>query len=239
VSDSGSGISPAIIDRIFDPFFTEKFTGRGLGLAVALGIVKSFKGCIMVESQVGTRRTGNPDLGTRDGANAEQIGLGVTSHPGGGYGGSVFRVFLPMSSERLPETLPEKPVREHEMTGDGIILLVEDQKMVRDAAEAMLEHFGFKVLTAGDGIEAVNIFRDRQADIRLVLTDLSMPRMNGWETLKALRKIRPDIPVILASGYDEARAMSGDHTDNPQVFLSKPYQMATLRAALNKALGEN
>ncbi|MCF8145878.1 MAG: PAS domain S-box protein [Deltaproteobacteria bacterium] len=239
VSDSGSGISPAIIDRIFDPFFTEKFTGRGLGLAVALGIVKSFKGCIAVESHVGTRRTGNPDLGTRDGANAEQIGLGVTSHPGGGYGGSVFRIFLPMSSERLPETVLEKPVTEQEMAVGGVILLVEDQKMVRDAAEAMLEHFGFEVLTAGDGIEAVNIFRDRQADIRLVLTDLSMPRMNGWETLKALRKIRPDIPVILASGYDEARAMCGDHADNPQVFLSKPYQMASLKAAVNKALGEN
>jgi CheY-like chemotaxis protein len=85
----------------------------------------------------------------------------------------------------------------------------------------------------------VSMFRDRQTDIRLVLTDLSMPRMNGWETLKALRKIRPDLPVILASGYDEARAMCGDHAECPQVFLSKPYQMATVRAALNKALGGN
>ncbi|MGM0426134.1 MAG: response regulator [Thermodesulfobacteriota bacterium] len=63
-----------------------------------------------------------------------------------------------------------------------------------------------------------------------------MPRMNGWETLKALRKIRPDIRVILSSGYDEARAMAGDHAHKPQVFLSKPYQMASLKAAVEKAL---
>jgi len=225
VADNGRGMRAKTIDRIFDPFYTDKFTGRGLGLAVALGIVKSFNGCITVESEIGTR----------NGANAEQMGRGVTSYPGGGYGGSVFRVFLPLSSERLPETLPEKPTAGQEMAVGGVILLVEDQVIVRDATEAMLKCFGFEVLTARDGVEAVEIFRERAHDIRLVLTDLSMPRRNGWETLQALRKIRPDIPVILASGYDEARAMSGDHADQPQVFLNKPYQMETLKQAVVKA----
>lgn len=207
VSDNGSGMSPEIIDRIFDPFYTEKLAGRGLGLPVALGIVKSFDGCILVESDPGK--------------------------------GSTFRVFLPLSSEALTKTVPEKPAGEQEIAAGGFILLVEDQQMVRDAVEAMLKHFGFEVLTARDGVEAVEIFRDRAHDIRLVLTDLSMPRMNGWETLKALRKIQSDIPVILASGYDEARSMAAVCEERPQVFLSKPYQMATLKAALVKALGSN
>ncbi|MCF8144412.1 MAG: response regulator [Deltaproteobacteria bacterium] len=151
----------------------------------------------------------------------------------------MFRVYFPLFSEATLQPAPEKPPGGKEIDTGGVILLVEDQKMVRDAARVMLKHLGFEVLTAKDGIEAVHIFRGRQHDIRLVLTDLSMPHMNGWETLAAMRKIRPDIPVILASGYDEARVMRGDYVDNPQVFLPKPYQMATLRAALNKALGEN
>ncbi|MFP3913079.1 MAG: PAS domain-containing protein [Desulfobacteraceae bacterium] len=204
VSDNGRGMSPEMIHRIFDPFYTDKFTGRGLGLAVALGIVKSFGGCMTVESEPGK--------------------------------GSTFHVFIPLTTESVVQPEPEKPADKKKIPEGGVILLVEDQQMVRDAAEAMLKYFGFEVLTARDGMEALTIFRERQGDIRLVLTDLSMPRMNGWETLKALRKIRPDIPVILSSGYDEARAMAGDHAEKPEAFLCKPYQMAGLKAAVEKAL---
>ena len=123
------------------------------------------------------------------------------------------------------------------MATGGVILVVDDQDMVRNVAKSMLEKFGFEVLTAGDGVEALEIFRHKHADVRLVLTDLSMPRMNGWETLAALREIRPDIQVILASGYDEAKVMEGSHAERPEAFLSKPYRMADLKAALNKALG--
>jgi two-component system, cell cycle sensor histidine kinase and response regulator CckA len=75
--------------------------------------------------------------------------------------------------------------------------------------------------------------------IRCVLTDLTMPRMNGWETLAALRKLSPGIPVILSSGYDEAKAMEGKHAELPQVFLHKPYRMAELKAALGAAMEES
>ncbi|MFP4088297.1 MAG: PAS domain-containing protein, partial [Desulfobacteraceae bacterium] len=204
VSDNGRGMPSEMIHRIFDPFYTDKFTGRGLGLAVALGIVKSFGGCMTVESKPGK--------------------------------GSTFHVFIPLTTESVVQPEPEKPADKKKIPEGGVILLVEDQQMVRDAAEAMLKYFGFEVPTARDGMEALTIFRERQGDIRLVLTDLSMPRMNGWETLKALRKIRPDIPVILSSGYDEARAMAGDHAEKPEAFLSKPYQMAGLKAAVEKAL---
>jgi len=92
-----------------------------------------------------------------------------------------------------------------EMEGSGTVLLVEDGEMVCGMATAMLKRLGFKVLEAKDGVEAVEVFRQRQNEIRLVLCNLSMPRMNGWETLTALRKLVPGVPVILAGGYDNSR----------------------------------
>lgn len=100
----------------------------------------------------------------------------------------------------------------------------------------MLDHLGFSVIEAKDGIDAVELFRQRQNEICCVLCDLTMPRMNGWETLTALRKLAPNIPVILASGFDEAQVMEGDHPELPQVFLGKPYKHMELTNAINLAL---
>jgi CheY-like chemotaxis protein len=74
----------------------------------------------------------------------------------------------------------------------------------------------------------VDVFRLHQDEIRCVLTDLTMPRMGGWETLAALRKLSPDIPVILSSGYDEAQVMAGEHAERPNAFLGKPYRIEEL-----------
>ena len=220
VKDAGCGIADKDIEKLFDPFFSSKFTGRGLGLSVVLGIVKAHSGAVTVESE--------PNRG------------------------STFRVFLPVSGEEVPRrpdkvgndgncgdtlqqgvpTIPSPIV----MEGSRTILLVDDEEMVRDMAAAMLKHLGFTVLEAKDGIEAVEVFRQRQNEICLVLCDLTMPRMNGWETLTALRKLAPDIPVILASGYDEAQVMAGDHPEWPQVFLGKPYKLKGLSDAIGQAL---
>jgi two-component system, cell cycle sensor histidine kinase and response regulator CckA len=99
-------------------------------------------------------------------------------------------------------------------------------------AEKVLRSLGFTVLLAKDGVEAVEVFRQHQDEVRCVLSDLTMPRMNGWETLAALRKLAPGLPVILASGYDEAHVMAGDHPELPQAFLSKPYRVQELRDAI-------
>jgi two-component system, cell cycle sensor histidine kinase and response regulator CckA len=117
------------------------------------------------------------------------------------------------------------------------VLLVEDEEMVRNMTEALLTRLGFTVLATKDGVEAVEVFRQHQDEIRCVLCDLTMPRMDGWETLTALRALRPGIPVVLASGYDEAKVMEGEHAELPQVFLHKPFRMAELKAALGAAMG--
>ncbi len=86
-------------------------------------------------------------------------------------------------------------------------------------------------------MEALEIFRMRKDEISLVILDLTMPGMNGWETLDALRALRPDIHAILASGYDEAKVVEGKHAEFPQAFLHKPYRVAELEAALAAAMG--
>jgi CheY-like chemotaxis protein len=103
-------------------------------------------------------------------------------------------------------------------------------------AKAMLTRIGFTVLEAADGVEAMEIFSQHQDHIRCVLSDLTMPRMDGWDTISALRKISPEIPVILSSGYDEAQVMASDHPDRPNAYLGKPYQLKGLRETINRVL---
>jgi PAS domain S-box-containing protein len=203
VEDAGCGIMDKDIEKLFDPFFSSKFTGRGMGLSAVLGIVRAHGGAVTVESIPGR--------------------------------GSVFRAFFPMSAEEIPRQ-PDEAAKAREMEGAGAVLLVEDEEALRNMAATMLTRLGFTVLTAKDGVEAVEVFQQHQDEIRCVLCDLTMPRMNGWETLATLRTLRPSIPVVLASGYDEARVMAGGHPERPQAFLSKPYDMAQLKAALSRMM---
>lgn len=101
------------------------------------------------------------------------------------------------------------------------MLLVEDEEILSNMAQTMLTRLGFKVFTAKDGVEAVEVFQKHLNEIHVVVSDLSMPRMNGWETLSALRRIRPDIPVILASGHDESKVIGDSQPSGLQGFLHK------------------
>jgi len=203
VADTGVGIASADIEKLFDPFFSTKFTGRGLGLSVVLGLVQAHGGALTVASPPGQ--------------------------------GSIFRVYLPISTEEIP-SLPERAVQAPEHEGGGTLLLVDDDEMLMESACALLDLLGFTVLTAQDGIEALEVFRQHQTEIRCVLTDLTMPRLDGWGLLSALRQLDPNLPVILASGYDKTQVLGGTHSDRPQAFLSKPFSLEQLRDALGQAL---
>lgn len=205
VVDSGCGIAGKDIERIFDPFFSSKFTGRGLGLAVVLGIMKSHGGAVTVESEPGR--------------------------------GSVFRVFFPLSAEEVSRQ-PEKADETPGLEGGVAVLLVEDEAAVLKMAKTMLTLMGYIVFEAKDGIEAVEVFRQHKDEIRCVLCDLTMPLLDGWGTLAALRKLDPGIPVILASGYDKEKVMAGDHPEWPQEFLNKPYALNDLGDAIRRAVAK-
>lgn len=205
IQDNGCGIADKDIEEIFSPFYSTKFTGRGLGLSVGLGLVKANGGAITLESSLGK--------------------------------GSVFRAFFPTSVERRVH-LPEERANAQKNQETGKVLLVDDDEIVLKISSIMLSTLGFEVLTAMDGLEAVDVFQQHKDEIRLVLSDVSMPRMNGWDTLSALRKIMPGIPVILVSGYSEELVMQGAHSQHPQAFLGKPYNMEILRATICRTLQE-
>jgi PAS domain S-box-containing protein len=203
VGDTGCGIAETDQEKIFDPFFSTKFTGRGLGLSVALGTARAHGGAIA-----------------------------VTSAPGRG---SVFQVLLPAyAGEVPPRTVPERTCVPKE--GGGTVLLVDDDEFVRMTTGALLQMMGFGVVTARDGVEALELFHEHRAQVRCVITDLSMPRMDGWAILKELRQLEPALPVILASGYDQGHVRSGLETDQPHAFLQKPFGLEDLRQALGQAL---
>jgi PAS domain S-box-containing protein len=205
IQDNGCGIADTNIREIFSPFFSTKFTGRGLGLAVVLGLVKAHNGAVTAESSLGQ--------------------------------GSVFRIFLPILAEAIIQPTVKSP-NIFEIEETGTVLLVDDDDIVLEVTSVILSTLGYKVLKARDGIEALEVFRQHKGEIRLVISDVAMPRLNGWETLLALREITPGLPVILASGFSEEHVMDKTHAEAPQAFLAKPYGFKTLRETICRALQE-
>lgn len=204
VGDTGHGIEPGIIKRIFEPYFTtkKKGEGTGMGLAVIHGIVKSHGGDITVYSEPGE--------------------------------GTVFHVLLPT----IEETADAQSI-ETEIIPTGKsehILFVDDEKLLVEVGQKILEKLGYRVTAKKDSVEALEIFRRNPDDFQLVVTDFTMPRLTGLQLTTELRKLRPDIPVILCTGYSEAVTRQQIEALGIQEFLLKPVTKNSLAKAIRKIL---
>ncbi len=202
VTDTGSGISPQVLDRMFEPFFTSKPIGQGtgLGLSTSLAIVKSHGGFMRVDSEVGR--------------------------------GSTFGVFLPAQAEsEAPAVAAAAPALAR---GSGeLVLVVDDEAPLLRMTSLVLESFGYRVLLAANGAEAIALFSKHRAEIVVVLTDLNMPVMDGITVIRRIREISPDVRVIAASGLGPPTAVE---VPGAIRFLAKPYTAETLRKAVTAAV---
>jgi two-component system cell cycle sensor histidine kinase/response regulator CckA len=210
VSDTGTGIPPEILGKIFEPFFTTKEVGKGtgLGLSTVYGIVKQTGGFIFADSKPGE--------------------------------GTSFVIYLPVhrAETKSAKPMPTPKEKPGELWGTGTILLVEDEAMVRAVAERALERQGYRVLTATNGEEALELLGTIDGGnekIDLLISDVVMPTMDGPTLVRHARERFPDLPILFMSGYAEEQLRRSIDLDRI-AFLPKPFSVQQLGAAARDAL---
>jgi len=227
IADTGTGMSREVQDKIFDPFYTTKEIGKGtgLGLASVYGFIKQTGGFIYVDSELSK--------------------------------GATFRIFIPRyvpaadeaQVSQLPQTaapaiagaMPAADAGRRasiDLTGEGTILLVEDEQGLRALNARGLSSRGYTVVEAGNGVEAIEALEQRGGNVDLVVSDVMMPEMDGPTLFKELRKRRPEIKVIFVSGYAED-AFQKNLPDSDQFdFLSKPFTLKQLVAQVKDTMAK-
>ena len=205
VSDTGQGINPELKDRIFDPYFTTKEIGKGtgMGLSVVHGIVKSHKGAISVDSDIGH--------------------------------GTTFSLFFPVVKE---EAVSEPEMDEKLPEGNERILLVDDEESIIYVGRLRLERLGYKVEARMNPVEALELFRADPDRFDLVITDMTMPQMNGDQLVKEVLKIHPDMPTILCTGFSERIDEEKAKSIGIRKYIEKPINSSKLAKIVRKVLDE-
>jgi len=201
VSDTGRGIAAKTLAKVFEPFYSTKGVGHGLGLSAVYGIMRNHHGAVTIESE--------PDQGT-------------TVH-----------VYLPAA----PAPRPAKPDGSPGLVkGREMILVVDDEAIIRDLLERILEELGYHVILAPDGERAIEIFRSQAETIDCVLLDMVLPGMDGGEVLGVMRELKPDVRVILCTGYALKGTVDEMLREGVVGVLRKPFQIEELSSALRTAL---
>lgn len=213
VCDNGCGMNEETLKRLFDPFFSTKFAGRGLGMSAVMGIMKIHSGALFVESKSGNGTT-------------IKVLFPYTE------------TALPVIDQGPVSPLPVKTAS-HENQLSGVALVVDDERSVLKICSKMVALCGFRVITACDGIDAVARFRENADEIDFVLMDLTMPNMDGITAMGEIYSIRPDTKVILASGFNEEELSERISTYTHSGFIRKPYSMHLLEAEIRKVVQGN
>jgi two-component system cell cycle sensor histidine kinase/response regulator CckA len=225
ISDNGRGMDPAIADRVFDPFFSTKpmHEAKGLGLAEVHRVMKEHRGAVRLESA---------------------LGQGTTVH-----------LLLPLASESSRATpVPPLPAGERGSGGEGsagergpggegsapaqtgaTILVVDDEAIVRNSLKRALTRFGYRVLEAGDGGSALTTMQAADPPVDLIILDLVLPG-GGAGIFELLKAVRPDVRVLISSGYSPDADAARGLADRVEGFLPKPYELGQLRTAVTQAL---
>ncbi len=227
VSDTGCGIGPDVIGRIFEPFFTTKEQGRGtgMGLATVYGIVRNHAGWVEVDSEPGR--------------------------------GSEFRIYLPPADESAPAwpalhdlarrrpTATARPRGRRPSAGAAKVpsaplarvLVVDDEEIVRRVVDRMLRDAGYEVVIASNGTEAVAWYHQHAGEVDLAIIDMRMPRMDGRECFRELRRINPEVRAIFSTGFEVEGIARAAIEDGMVGFVRKPFHLRELTEAVSAALG--
>jgi two-component system cell cycle sensor histidine kinase/response regulator CckA len=199
VADSGTGIPEGKLNKIFEPFFTTKQVGEGTGLG----------------------------LSTAYGIIKQTGGFIFAESPSGG--GAVFTIYLPAYDKIEVAPAPEPDVRRpRDLTGRGLVLLVEDEDPVRSFAARALRLRGYTVIEAVSGEEALEILKDADLHVDMMLSDVIMPGLDGPAWVREARKTRPDAKVMFMSGYAEDAFVGGESGIPRSAFLPKPFTLNEL-----------
>ncbi|MBN8958927.1 MAG: response regulator [Rhizobiales bacterium] len=216
IADTGTGIPPELMEKIFEPFFSTKEVGKGtgLGLSTVYGIVKQTDGFIFLDSEVGK--------------------------------GATFRVFLPRHvataaeagpTVAAPALVPDgQPKASADLTGQGTILLVEDEEGLRGLNARGLASRGYTVLEAGNGVEAIEMLEQHSGEIDLVVSDVVMPEMDGPTLLREMRKRDPDLKIVFVSGYAEDAFAKNLPEGGQFAFLAKPFTLKQLSVVVKETI---
>nr|WP_321465314.1 PAS domain S-box protein [uncultured Desulfobulbus sp.] len=205
IADTGPGIAPEIMDKIFDPYFTTKEVGRGtgLGLSIVHGIATAADGFVRCESRIGE--------------------------------GTVFHVYFPAVPR---ETQPVPAQIEVEYSGNERILLIDDEEILAEMEQGMLEQLGYQVTPQTSSLQALELFRENPGNFDAVVTDQTMPGMTGMELARKLLEIRPELPIILCTGFSTLIDEEQARKCGIRGFVMKPLAIKKLAQLLRKVLSE-
>ncbi|MBX9584364.1 MAG: PAS domain S-box protein, partial [Gemmataceae bacterium] len=227
VADTGCGMTDAVKSCIFDPFFTTKGVGKGTGLGLPMvhGIVKQHRGWVGCTSAPGRGTRIDLYLPAADEPEVPAPGPAAAHPP------------LPAPGDTPPDGTPTlAAAAKAGLIPDPTVLLVDDEPMIRDLGRAILERAGYRVLTAEDGLDGVEVFARERGRIGLVVLDVMMPRMSGRDAFRELVRLDPGVRVLFSTGYS---AQELSELDGAVGLLNKPYRPAELLAAVRDALTDS